>query len=261
MAVQFHQQHGGRILGQAGLAEIFHGFNGKVIHEFKGGGNDPSGDDGGDGDLTLAGFGLGSDADVVPADSNLPLGTDLDWSTPPACEPAVGPSVVGDEGREPRDCVCSPLVAGVRTQLSKGGGQAAAAVGQIRLAPAYETALGPHGVTTAQILVTSEDSENRRRYLNSRRTFETLLELGVAPIVNENDTVATDEIRFGDNDRLAAQVASMAGADLLVVAEGNPLTGGLQALLLQLQVAGVLVVDPTEAAEALKTRLEGKSGE
>jgi glutamate 5-kinase len=74
-----------------------------------------------------------------------------------------------------------------------------------------------HGITTAQVLLTLEDSENRRRYLNSRRTFETLLEMGVVPIVNENDTVATDEIRYGDNDRLAAQVAGMAGADVLVL--------------------------------------------
>ena len=77
--------------------------------------------------------------------------------------------------------------------------------------------LAPHGITTAQVLVTLEDSENRRRYLNSRRTLGTLLDLGVVPIVNENDTVATDEIRYGDNDRLAAQVASMAGADVLVL--------------------------------------------
>ncbi len=95
--------------------------------------------------------------------------------------------------------------------------QAAAAVGQIRLAQAYESVLAPHGITTAQVLLTLEDSENRRRYLNSRRTFETLLELGVVPIVNENDTVATDEIRYGDNDRLAAQVAAMAGGDVLVL--------------------------------------------
>ena len=77
--------------------------------------------------------------------------------------------------------------------------------------------LAPHGITTAQVLVTLEDSENRRRYLNSRRTLGTLVDLGVVPIVNENDTVATDEIRYGDNDRLAAQVASMAGADVLVL--------------------------------------------
>jgi glutamate 5-kinase len=101
--------------------------------------------------------------------------------------------------------------------LSLERSQAAAAVGQIRLARAYETALGPHGITTAQVLVTLEDSQNRRRYLNSRRTLDTLLGLGVVPIVNENDTVATDEIRYGDNDRLAALVAGMAGADMLVL--------------------------------------------
>nr|WP_185803201.1 glutamate 5-kinase [Pontibrevibacter nitratireducens] len=95
--------------------------------------------------------------------------------------------------------------------------QAAAAVGQIRLARAYEEGLRPHGVTTAQVLMTLEDSEDRRRYLNSRATLRTLLGLGVVPIVNENDTVATDEIRYGDNDRLAAQVASLAGADTLIL--------------------------------------------
>jgi glutamate 5-kinase len=95
--------------------------------------------------------------------------------------------------------------------------QAAAAVGQIRLARAYEEALAPHGITTGQILVTLEDTEDRRRYLNSRATMETLLSLGVVPIVNENDTVATDEIRFGDNDRLAAQIAVTAGADQLIL--------------------------------------------
>ncbi|MCH2164238.1 MAG: glutamate 5-kinase [Marinovum sp.] len=95
--------------------------------------------------------------------------------------------------------------------------QAAAAVGQIQLARAYEDALAPHGLTTAQVLVTLEDSADRRRYLNSRATLATLLSLGVVPIVNENDTVATDEIRFGDNDRLAAQVAVTVGADALVL--------------------------------------------
>ncbi|MFV0386045.1 glutamate 5-kinase [Paracoccus sp. (in: a-proteobacteria)] len=95
--------------------------------------------------------------------------------------------------------------------------QAAAAVGQIRLARAYEEALAPHGVTTAQILLTLEDSADRRRYLNSRATMQTLLGLGVVPIVNENDTVATDEIRFGDNDRLAAQIAVTCGADQLLL--------------------------------------------
>ncbi len=95
--------------------------------------------------------------------------------------------------------------------------QAAAAVGQIRLARAYEEALAPHDITTAQVLVTLEDSEDRRRYLNSRATLETLLGLGVVPIVNENDTVATDEIRYGDNDRLAAQIAVTVGADQLIL--------------------------------------------
>lgn len=102
-------------------------------------------------------------------------------------------------------------------ELPLEGSQAAAAVGQIRLARAYESALLPHRITTAQILLTLEDSEDRRRYLNTRRTLGMLLELGVVPIVNENDTVATDEIRYGDNDRLAAQVAGMAGADILLL--------------------------------------------
>ena len=95
--------------------------------------------------------------------------------------------------------------------------QAAAAVGQIRLARAYEEVLAPHGIITGQVLVTLEDTEDRRRYLNSRATMETLLGLGVVPIVNENDTVATDEIRFGDNDRLAAQIAVTVGADQLIL--------------------------------------------
>ena len=101
--------------------------------------------------------------------------------------------------------------------LSLERAQAAAAVGQIRLARTYQEVLTPHGVETAQILLTLEDTENRRRYLNSRATIGTLLELGVVPIVNENDTVATDEIRYGDNDRLAAQVASMVAAEVLVL--------------------------------------------
>ena len=101
--------------------------------------------------------------------------------------------------------------------LSLEQSQAAAAVGQIQLARAYEEALGPLGITTAQVLVTLEDSTDRRRYLNSRATLEQLISLGVVPIVNENDTVATDEIRYGDNDRLAAQVATTISADLLIL--------------------------------------------
>ena len=95
--------------------------------------------------------------------------------------------------------------------------QAAAAVGQTRLVHAWEEALRPHGLMTAQVLVTLADTQDRRRYLNGRSTLETLLGLGVVPVVNENDTVATDEIRYGDNDRLAARVALMAGADVLVL--------------------------------------------
>ncbi len=104
-----------------------------------------------------------------------------------------------------------------RADLPLEQSQAAAAVGQIRLARAYEEALDPHNITTGQVLVTLEDSADRRRYLNARATMETLLGLGVVPIVNENDTIATDEIRYGDNDRLAAQVAVTAGADLLIL--------------------------------------------
>ncbi len=103
------------------------------------------------------------------------------------------------------------------TSLALEQSQAAAAVGQIRLARAYEEALTPHGIVTGQVLVTLEDSQDRRRYLNSRATMETMLGLGVTPIVNENDTIATDEIRYGDNDRLAAQVAVTVGADQLIL--------------------------------------------
>src|SRR5688572_11680530 len=95
--------------------------------------------------------------------------------------------------------------------------QAAAAVGQIRLAHAYKELLEEHGVTVAQVLLTLEDSERRRRYLNARATLETLLSLNAMPVINENDTVATAEIRCGDNDRLAARVAQMVGADCLVL--------------------------------------------
>jgi glutamate 5-kinase len=95
--------------------------------------------------------------------------------------------------------------------------QAAAAVGQIRLAHAYKELLEAHEVTVAQILLTLGDTEQRRRYLNARGTLNTLLALGAVPVINENDTVATAEIRYGDNDRLAARVAQMAGADCLIL--------------------------------------------
>ncbi len=95
--------------------------------------------------------------------------------------------------------------------------QAAAAVGQIRLAHAYKELLESRDVTVAQVLLTLEDSERRHRYLNARATLETLLSFGALPVINENDTVATAEIRYGDNDRLAARVAQMAAADCLVL--------------------------------------------
>jgi len=95
--------------------------------------------------------------------------------------------------------------------------QAAAAAGQIHLAHAYETALGPHNIRIAQILLTPSDTEERRRYLNARSTMDTLLQVRAVPIVNENDTVTTSEIRFGDNDRLAARVAQMISADCLIL--------------------------------------------
>jgi len=95
--------------------------------------------------------------------------------------------------------------------------QAAAAAGQIRLAHAYQDALATHAIPVAQILLTSDDTETRRRYLNARNTVRALLSRGAVPVVNENDTVATEEIRFGDNDRLAARVAAMIGADCLVL--------------------------------------------
>ncbi len=120
--------------------------------------------------------------------------------------------------------VSSGAIALGRRQLSLAKGplrleesQAAAAVGQIRLAHAYKELLESRQVTVAQVLLTLEDSERRRRYLNARATLETLLALGALPVINENDTVATAEIRYGDNDRLAARVAQMAGADCLIL--------------------------------------------
>jgi glutamate 5-kinase len=95
--------------------------------------------------------------------------------------------------------------------------QAAAATGMIRLAHLYQECLGEHGLSVALVLLTLHDSENRRRYINARNTLSTLLKRGAVPLINENDTVATDEIRFGDNDRLAARVAAMTSADVLVL--------------------------------------------
>ena len=120
--------------------------------------------------------------------------------------------------------VSSGAIALGRRQLGLSAGrlrleesQAAAAVGQIRLAHAWKEVLEQHDFTVAQMLLTLGDTEERRRYLNARSTLETLLKLGAIPVINENDTVATAEIRYGDNDRLAARVAQMASADCLVL--------------------------------------------
>ncbi len=113
--------------------------------------------------------------------------------------------------------------------------QAAAAVGQVRLAHAWQSVMAGHGVIVAQVLVTPDDTEDRRRHLNARGTLETLLELGAMPVINENDTVATDELRYGDNDRLAARVAQMISADGLVLLS---------------DIDGLYTADPTVDADA-----------
>ena len=120
--------------------------------------------------------------------------------------------------------VSSGAIALARRQLSLSGAklrldekQAAAAVGQIRLAQAWAQTLAEKNLTAAQLLITLSDTENRRHYLNARATLATLLSLGCVPVINENDSVATAEIRYGDNDRLAARVAEMVQADALVL--------------------------------------------
>src|SRR5437868_7701520 len=104
-----------------------------------------------------------------------------------------------------------------RGPLKLEDSQAAAAVGQIALARTWAEALGHHSISAGQILVTLGDTEERRRYLNARSTIAKLLEWRAVPVINENDTVATNEIRYGDNDRLAARVATMTSADLLIL--------------------------------------------
>lgn len=106
---------------------------------------------------------------------------------------------------------------GLKGSLRLEEKQAASAAGQAALVQAWQRAFDAHGVIVAQLLLTLDDTENRRRYLNARATFATLHELGALPLVNENDTIATAEIRYGDNDRLAAHAAHIAGADLLVI--------------------------------------------
>ena len=120
--------------------------------------------------------------------------------------------------------VTSGAIAVGRRRLGLDGGklrleekQAAAATGQIQLAHAYQETLARHRITVAQILLTLDDTEERRRHLNARSTIGALLRLDTVPVINENDTVATSEIRFGDNDRLAARVAAMISADALIL--------------------------------------------
>ena len=127
------------------------------------------------------------------------------------------------EGRE-AVVVTSGAIALGRRRLGLAGGalkleekQAASAAGQIALAEAWGAAFAAHGVAVAQILLTLDDTENRRRYLNARAAMRALLDLGALPLVNENDAVTTEEIRYGDNDRLAAHAAQIVGADLLVI--------------------------------------------
>jgi len=114
--------------------------------------------------------------------------------------------------------------------------QAAAAAGQAKLIHAYQDSLARHGIAVAQVLLTIGDTEARRRFLNASNTLETLLKLGVVPIVNENDTVATQEIRYGDNDRLAARIAQMTSANALI--------------LFSLDIDGLYTADPTADPEA-----------
>lgn len=157
--------------------------------------------------------------------------------------------------------VSSGAIALARTALGFGGRrlrleekQAAAAVGQIRLAQAWTEALSRQGLVAAQLLLTLEDTEDRRRYLNARATLSTLLRLGCIPVINENDTVATAEIRFGDNDRLAARVAEMVQADQL---------------LLLSDIDGLYTADPKRdpaaahipVVEALTPEIEAMGGE
>ena len=139
-----------------------------------------------------------------------------------------------------------------RLGLQKGGrgsladAQAAASVGQIALASLWAEQLGAHEMTAAQMLLSLSDLEDRRRYLNASATLERLLEAGAVPVINENDSVATEEIRFGDNDRLAARVAQAANAD---------------AVLLLSDVAGLYDRDPAQADAKLIERVEGLTPE
>ena len=138
--------------------------------------------------------------------------------------------------------------------------QAAAATGQIRLAHAYQESLARHDITVAQILLTLDDTESRRRHLNARATLASLLKLGAVPLINENDTVATEEIRFGDNDRLAARVAQMISADTLVeVADQVAILGlGEELFELRLKILHAHNLGCGHRADTLTTEQNGK---
>lgn len=147
------------------------------------------------------------------------------------------------------------LARGPRNQVLRlDESQAAAATGQVQLAHAWQEALARHGVKVAQILLTTDDTEDRRRHLNARNTISTLLRLGVVPVINENDTVATEEIRFGDNDRLAARVAQMMEADTCILLS---------------DIDGLYTADPSRDAaaahiarvEAITPEIEAMAGE
>jgi glutamate 5-kinase len=132
--------------------------------------------------------------------------------------------------------------------------QAAAAAGQILLAHAYQETLRRFGIKTAQVLLTLDDSESRKRYLNASRTLLTLLRCGVVPVVNENDTVATQELRYGDNDRLAARVAQMVSAECLVILSD---VDGLYTADPQTDAAAVHVEEVTELTPSLLSMAGG----
>ena len=132
--------------------------------------------------------------------------------------------------------------------------QAAAAVGQMGLIQAYETCFRRHGLGTAQVLLTHEDLADRKRYLNARSTLRTLLELGVIPIINENDTVATDEIRFGDNDTLGSLVTNLVEADVLVILTDQP---GLYSADPRSDPSATLIADARAGDPALEAMAGG----
>ena len=131
--------------------------------------------------------------------------------------------------------------------------QAAAAVGQMGLAQCYESCFREHGIATAQVLLTHADMADRRRYLNARSTLRTLLDLGVVPVINENDTVVTDEIKFGDNDTLAALVTNLVEADALIILTDQ---GGLYEADPRLEPGAKLIAE----AVAGEARLEAVAG-